>query len=364
MNINRFHDNKTAWEKTKQDLDILLSTTILHDVAEECQKKLPKKGAELETKYKLHPDIFRFVNILTKHKEKPDYTLDGYLREIGMYWQTSIAKIADRVSNCSTIDAFNKKRMEKYVREIVKYFYPMIYNTKIQYPAFSKVLTIMNFLIVSISESVASVLNLDGVINDVDYQKTFSYLEKLADTKAMPNTRKALSLSKIYYKNLKRKSGDDFIIHPLRVCSFLIELKITDDKICAAALLHEVIKKCNLPYHGAELIAEKHLDPCVLDYIRTMANSENYPLDMYYKTISQYPEVMLLKLANRAHTCTSLINSSDDEIIKYVEECETFLYPLCEYGIKHYRQYANSIEIMNFQIRSLCNIVKSLRLHD
>ena len=85
---------------------------------------------------------------------------------------------------------------------------------------------------------------------------------------------------------------------------------------------------------------------------------------MYYKTISQYPEVMLLKLANRAHTCTSLINSSDDEIIKYVEECETFLYPLCEYGIKHYRQYANSIEIMNFQIRSLCNIVKSLRLHD
>lgn len=364
MNINRFHDNKTAWEKTKQDLDILLSTTILHDVAEECQKKLPKKGAELETKYKLHPDIFRFVNILTKHKEKPDYTLDGYFREIGMYWQTSIAKIADRVSNCSTIDAFNKKRMEKYVREIVKYFYPMIYNTKIQYPAFSKVLTIMNFLIVSISESVASVLNLDGVINDVDYQKTFSYLEKLADTKAMPNTRKALSLSKIYYKNLKRKSGDDFIIHPLRVCSFLIELKITDDKICAAALLHEVIKKCNLPYHGAELIAEKHLDPCVLDYIRTMANSENYPLDMYYKTISQYPEVMLLKLANRAHTCTSLINSSDDEIIKYVEECETFLYPLCEYGIKHYRQYANSIEIMNFQIRSLCNIVKSLRLHD
>ena len=234
MNINRFHDNKTAWEKTKQDLDSLLSTTILHDVAEECQKKLPKKGAELETKYKLHPDIFRFVNILTKHKEKPDYTLDGYFREIGMYWQTSIAKIADRVSNCSTIDAFDKKRMEKYVREIVKYFYPMIYNSKIQYPAFSKVLTIMNFLIVSISESVASVLNLDGVINDVDYQKTFSYLEKLADTKAMPNTRKALSLSKIYYKNLKRKSGDDFIIHPLRVCSFLIELKITDDKICAA----------------------------------------------------------------------------------------------------------------------------------
>ena len=126
----------------------------------------------------------------------------------------------------------------------------------------------------------------------------------------------------------------------------------------------EIIKKCNLPYHGAELIADKHLKPCILDYIRVMANSENYPLDLYYKTLSQYPEVMLLKLSNRAHTCTTLINSSDNEIKKYVDECETYIYPLCEYGIKHYPEYSNSIQIMYYQIRSLCNIARSLRLHD
>lgn len=365
MNSDKLHNKKLAKEATKSELDILLASMLLHDTLEDCEKKLPEKGAEFETKYNLHPDVFKFVSILTKHKDSPGYTLDGYYEQIGNCWQTSIMKIADRVSNCSTIDAFNKKRMEKYVREIVTYFYPMISKTKNQYPDFSRILTIMKFLIVSISESVASVLNLDGIINDdVNYLKTFFFIKGFAVAKSMSNTLEALPLAESYYKDFKRKSGDAFIIHPLRVCSYLIALKIDSDNICAAALLHEIIKKCNLPYHGAELIADKHLKPCILDYIRVMANSENYPLDLYYKTLSQYPEVMLLKLSNRAHTCTTLINSSDNEIKKYVDECENYIYPLCEYGIKHYPEYSNSIQIMYYQIRSLCNIARSLRLHD
>ena len=55
----------------------------------------------------------------------------------------------------------------------------------------------------------------------------------------MQNTLKALPLAKEYYSGLTRKSGDAFIIHPLRVASYLIALKINDDCICAAALLHD-----------------------------------------------------------------------------------------------------------------------------
>ena len=99
-----------------------------------------------------------------------------------------------------------------------------------------------------------------------------------------------------------------------------------------------------------------------MDYIRLVSNSDWYPLPLYYEALKQRPEVMLLKLSNRAHTCTTLISSSEIEIKEYVAECEKFIYPLCEYGIKHYPKYSNSIQIMYYQIHSVCNIVKSLRL--
>lgn len=363
MNESDLHDKNLTEEQTNLDIDILLSSMLLHDTIEDCKSKLPEGGKEFTTEYHLHPDILKFVLILTKDKTAPGYTLDGYYEKIESYWQTLIMKIVDRTSNCSTIDAFKEERMEKYVRETIKYFYPMLSKGKNLYPDFSRIFTIMKYLIVSICETVASILGLNGIITEGTYEKTYFFIKGFAIGKdSMQNTLKSLPLAKEYYSGLTRRSGDAFIIHPLRVCSYLVALKIDDDCICAAALLHEIIKKCNLEYNGIEILTKYHLDPLVLDYIRLLANSDHYPLPLYYETLSQRPEVMLLKLSNRAHTCTTLINSSDDEIREYVDECEKYIYPLCEYGIKHYPKYSNSIQVIYYQIHSLCNIVKSLRL--
>lgn len=363
MDVNNLHDQKLAEMQTDLELDILLSSMLLHDTIEDCKEKLPQKGKEFISKYKLHPDILKFVLILSKDKTAPGYTLDSYYEHIEDCWQTLIIKVVDRTSNCSTIDAFKKERMEKYVRETIEYFYPMISKGKLLYPDFSRALTITKYLLGSICESVAAVLNLSNVVVEENYKKTYFFIKGFAIGKgSMQNTLKALPIAKEYYKNFTRKSGDPFFTHPLRVCSYLISLKKDNDYLCAAALLHEIIKKCNLEYNGIEILTKYHLDPLVLDYIRLVSNSEHYPLDLYYKTLKERPEVMLLKLSNRAHTCTTLINSSDDEIRKYVGECEKFIYPLCEYGIAHYPEYSNSIQVVYYHIHSVCNIVKSLRL--
>lgn len=363
MNESYLHDKNLTEKQTNLELDILLSSMLLHDTLEDCKAKLPEGEKEFTEKYNLHPDILKFVLILTKDKTAPGYTLDGYYQQIESYWQTLIMKVVDRASNCSTINAFDAKRMEKYVRETTNYFYPMISKGKNMYPDFSRIFTIMKYLIVSICETVSSVLELKGLITESYYEKTYFFVKGFAIRKdSMQNTLKALPLAKEYYKNFTRKSGDAFIIHPLRVCSYLIALKIDDDCICASALLHEIIKKCNLEYNGIELLTKYHLDPVVLDYIRLLSNSEKYPLHLYYEALSQRPEVLILKLSNRAHTCTTLINSSDEEIRAYVDECEKYIYPLCEYGIVHYPKYSSQIQVMYYQIHSLCNIVRSLRL--
>ena len=219
----------------------------------------------------------------------------------------------------------------------------------------------MKYLIVAITETVAAVLNLNDVLAPDLYEKTYFFIKGFAVANDMPNTLKALSLARKYYDGYTRKSGDPFIIHPLRVASYLISLKIDDDKIIAAALLHEIIKKCHLKYHGVEILTEHRLDPIVLDYIRLLANSESYPLDIYYSALQEYPEVLLLRLSNRAHTCTSLVNSSYEEVFVYLDEWKKYIINLGKYGIKHYPKYSNSISIMQFHIDAVCNIDSHLR---
>lgn len=362
MNLNRLHNSCLAEEATNHDLDVLFAICLLHDVLEDCINKLPNKNADdLICIYNLDAEVLTFVIILTKDKKKANFSIDVYYDEICNHWQTILAKVVDRTNNCSTINAFNHQRMEKYVRETRKYFYNMCSIGKNMYPEFSRIFTIVKYLIVSICETVASSLNLKDIIIPENPDKSYYFIKGFAIHAQMQNTLKALPLSRIYYKPYTRKSGDPFIIHPLRVASYLISLKIDDDIICAAAILHEIINKCHLAYNGIEIVTKYNLNSTVLDYIRLLANSEGYPLNIYYEALKNYPEVMLLKLSNRANTCTKLIDFTNEEMKEYIDECEKYIYPLCEYGIAHYPMYSYSIEIMMYQISSICNIEKSLR---
>lgn len=363
MNLNLLHNKELAQKQTQIDLDILFATCMLHDAVEDCKEKLPNKGREFIDVYNLHEDIFKYVTILTKDKTAPGYTLGGYFEGVCQYWQTLIIKLVDRANNCSTIIVFADYRMEKYVKETKQYFYIMASTLKNSYPEFSRQSTVLKYLFVSICETVASALNIKDIIDEEDYYKTFYFIKGFSiGNGSMQNTLKALPLAKEYYKDFMRKSGDPFIIHPLRVCSYLISLKIDDDAICAAALLHEIIKRCHLEYNGIEIVTKYHLDFSVLELVRLVSNSEHYPLDLYYEALAKNPKAILIKLSNKAHTCTTLINSSYDEIRAYVDEYENYIYPLCEYAIEHYPEYSYSIQVMYYHISSICNVVKGLRL--
>ena len=129
MNKNNLHNEKLAETQTIRDIDILLSSMLLHDTLEDCIDKLEGGESDFIKKYHLHPDILKYVKIMTKNKNVPGYSIEDYFEEIETYWQTLIMKLVDRGSNCSTISVFEKKRMEKYVPIFFKNFY----NSKISY---------------------------------------------------------------------------------------------------------------------------------------------------------------------------------------------------------------------------------------
>ncbi len=359
--LREWYSRKTK-EWIRREGDILYATAILHDVIEDC--KLPNKGKELVEEYGLEEEILQIVRILSKppkDKNLPQdkqYNPEKYFGKILLNWKSTLIKIADRANNCSTMQVFDEKRKRKYILETKQYIYPLCSQGKVRYPEFSNTITILKNLIVSVCESLASILNMQEVITDEteEYKKTIHFIEG-ASRNDMPNTYKALFIAQKYHEKQTRTSGDPFIIHPLRVCSYLMVLGINDDWTLAAALMHEIPQRCELPENGEELIRDYGIDKEVIKVIRIVSD-KNKPLEQYYQGIQENPRALLEKLSNRVHTCTFLANASKERLIAYTNENRDYMVPMCKYGMLHYPQYANQIEIMQSHILSISNILE------
>lgn len=349
-------------QRIKKECDILYASAILHDVIEDCN--LPNKGKELVEQYALDEEILQVVRILSKppkNKNLPQdkqYNSERYFEQILLNWKATLIKIADRANNCSTMQVFDEKRKRKYILETKQYIYPLCSEGKIRYPEFSNTITILKNLIVSVCESLASILKMQEVITDEteEYKKTIHFIEGFSRND-MPNTYKALFIAQKYHENQTRTSGDPFIIHPIRVCSYLMALGIKDDWTLAAALMHEIPQKCNLPEKGEEFVRNYGIDKEVIKTISIVSDKKK-PLDQYYQGIQENPRALLEKLSNRVHTCTFLANASKEKLIAYTNENRNYMVSMCKYGMLHYPQYSNQIEIMQSHILSISNILE------
>ena len=347
--LNKWYPEKSnQW--IKHQLDVLYATAVLHDVIEDCD--LPNKGIEFVVVYHLDREVWINVNILSKDKS---YDPDEYYMVILSRWMTTLIKLADRANNCTTMEVFDKERKKKYIREVNKYIYPLLCTGgKMMYPQFSNVIKILENLIVSICESLASILEMKEMItkNTENYQEMIDFIEVSAKKEKMQNTYIALSMAQNLYKGNFRTSGDPFVIHPLRVSSYLITLGIMDDITNAVALLHE-----KAHWGSDEDVKNSDIDPEVTRIVDIVSNKD-MPLKDYYERIEKEPRAILEKLSNRAHTCTFLAKATYEEMKAYTRENQEYVVPMCEYAKIIIPQYANQIDIMQYHILSISNIVE------
>lgn len=344
------------------DDDVTCAAAILHDVVEDCNIKDAYK--ELARKYDLDDDVIKVVLLLTKDEHYKDGGKEEkrYYENIKKDKRALIIKLSDRANNLSTIDAFTKDKMIKYVSETRNVIFPLCKYGKAYYPEFSGAITIIKYQMISICETIESLYDIPVNIttSPTNYRKTLLFIRGFAKGKHMTNTLKALALAERLHEGQFRKCGDPFIIHPLRVTSYLISLKINDDIICAASLLHEVFKQCGLDRNSNELVDLYGLDTEVPKLIRLVSKSDDISYDEYYQGIKSDYRALLIKLSNRANTCTKLSILNENERKEYINENSNYIYPLCTYAKAYFPDYSDQIVNMKFHILSICRIVEAI----
>ena len=141
------------------------------------------------------------------------------------------------------------------------------------------------------------------------------------------------------HKGVKRKSGEDYIIHPIAVACILAEMKADADTI-AAGLLHDVIEDgANIT---KELIAEE-FNPTIALLVDGVTNIKKIDFNNDKKlanaetsrkiieSVTKDIRIMIIKLADRLHNMRTMEYQSPEKQLEKSKETLDFYVPLAEH---------------------------------
>jgi (p)ppGpp synthase/HD superfamily hydrolase len=168
------------------------------------------------------------------------------------------------------------------------------------------------------------------------------------------------------YRGKKRKTGDPAVSHLFEVKKILEDEGITEETILNAALLHDVLEDINI---NKEYISYKFGDR-VLKLVELMSKETIWHtsfcraksnLDEMEMVIKDYPETIIIKMADRLHNLETIRGFKIEKQKEYLNETKTLLIPLFECALKrsnfvNYKKVIKSLlEKINKEIKIIEN---------
>lgn len=193
-----------------------------------------------------------------------------------------------------------------------------------------------------------------------DVQKSYYFVKGFAFANSFHNMQKALVLAKKMHDGQYRRGGAEYLVHPLRVCCYLISLGFKDDILLSAALLHDVIEDVEyIRNDPKKIVKEFGISQEVLDLILLVTKTKEVSEESYYTHIRGSINALLIKLSDRCNNVSTLQCFTREKMQKYIDETQMYILPLCSYGKATYPEYCGIITTMKYQITALCTTVQA-----
>ncbi len=172
--------------------------------------------------------------------------------------------------------------------------------------------------------------------NTIEVRNTcIKEIKKRFDSKNEKSIISAMKIAEKYHESQYRADGDDYIVHPIRVCiSLMIELNIQDIDLIKAAFLHDVLEDTLFTIEQIEEQFEKNTAKLVNTLTRNLDEKRPKIGDSlenpYYKRIVKNgKDSILLKCADKLDNMRDSLNHPKLEKRKiYLRECQTIFLPL------------------------------------
>ena len=171
------------------------------------------------------------------------------------------------------------------------------------------------------------------IIKNHSYEELVDLLNSYMDHEYVEFINKYYEQAKIIYSNMKRETGDDYILHPINVAYILAELKM-DPVTIACALIHEAISLQKMTYEEIEEMFGTE-SANIVSSISKISNLKqtfkvNNP-EKYRRIIvglSENPATLFIKFADRLHNLRSLKVHSKEHQKYIVDETQNIYIPI------------------------------------
>lgn len=147
-----------------------------------------------------------------------------------------------------------------------------------------------------------------------------------------PIAMKALELAARHHSGIVRKyDGEPYINHPIRVAETLLRYGFTDERMLAAALLHDCLEDENA--NGVKMpdrVISNNCDLKVLRWVQLLTNTERgnraeRKEKAAVRIATAPPEVQAIKLADIMDNCTGIAKIDPEFAEVYIAEKERLL---------------------------------------
>ncbi len=169
--------------------------------------------------------------------------------------------------------------------------------------------------------------------NALDYLLN-KYKELDYSEESLKKIKKAYKFAEAHHKGKKRKSGEDFVMHPIEVAIILSDLNV-DDTTIIAALVHETVKESDATLDELqELFGEdvKRIVESLSKINRLKLNDSSESSSIYLRKVlvglSEDPRVLIIKLADRLHNMRTLSNLPEEKQKQKATETLNVLIPI------------------------------------
>lgn len=205
----------------------------------------------------------------------------------------------------------------------------------------------------------------------------YEYIDFYAKENLLMNTAVALPLCRGIHNGSHRKSSIQrngeryrlpYVIHCLMVCRMLVDLNLPlsadeEDIVLASALCHDMIEDIPFPKKGRELVEVFGLDERVYEVVKLLTKRKDFTEEeekAHFHAMECNRLALLVKLSDRSHNVEDLYNMSQWKVHEYIGETEKWFLPMCEYGIQHYPEVFQVLEILRNKILSLTQVSEVL----
>lgn len=196
---------------------------------------------------------------------------------------------------------------------------------------------------------------------DDNSYKMYTFIRGYCEARKLYNSLLALPYARLMHEGEKRKSGEDYLIHPLGVASYGISIGLNTDEIIATALLHDVIEDTTSNLNDLNVSNEIKKNVQLLTFKRNLLLTKKEALQCYYDAIKESEVATFVKLLDRYNNLFSMAQVFTlPKIIEYTKETEDFIYPLISEAKKRYPLRREELNILKINITSLINSVEGM----